>query len=198
MSGDLREFWNRHQEGVDVAVASSSSGVLLGVRDGFQRFLSTSFERVVPVAIVAQPPVESSSGLPVGEEETLALARLRAAALEERLGDEYHFYLGAEGGLSQLELSGESAYFVHCWVALRGLADETWGSSGSLQVPRNLIAGLEKDDVIAALPATRRRGGMLAALSQGRETRRTAVALAVFHALTSRFFGILGSRVMER
>ncbi len=181
-----------------MAVASSSSGVLLGVRDGFQRFLSTSFERAVPVAIVAQPQIDSSEGLPLGDRETLALARRRALALEERLGDEYHFYVGAEGGLSRLELPAESAYFVQCWVALRGLADETWGSSGSLQVPRHLIAGLESNDVIAALPATRRRGGMLAALSQGRETRRTAVALAVFHALTSRFFGILGSRVTQR
>lgn len=153
---------------------------------------------MVPVTIVAQPPVESSSGLPLGDRETLELARRRAAALEERVGSENHFYVGAEGGLRRLELAGEAAYFVHCWAALRGLGDETWGSSGSLQVPRHLIAGLEGDDVIAALPATRRRGGMLAALSQGRETRRTAVALAVFQALTSRFFGILGSRLMQR
>jgi non-canonical (house-cleaning) NTP pyrophosphatase len=198
MPGDLREFWSRHQEGVDVAAASSSSGVLLGIRDGFQRFLATSFERVLPVAIVAQPPEELSSGLPLSDHETLALARDRAAALESGLGGEYHFYIGAEGGLQRLELAGEPIYFVHYWAALRGLGDETWGSSGSLQVPRHLVTGLEAEDMIAALPATRRRGGMLAGLSQGRETRRSAVAQAVFHALTTRFFGVLGSRLTPR
>ena len=171
--------------------------MLLGVRDGFQRFLNTSFERLVPVAIVAQPPAEPSSGLPLSDRETLALARIHAAKLEESLGGDYHFYVGAEGGLHRWELEGDAAYFVRYWAALRGLGDETWGSSGSLQIPRHLVAGLERDDVSVALPATRRRGGMLAALSQGRETRRTAVALAVFHALTTRFFGILGSRVMK-
>lgn len=181
-----------------MAVASASSGVLLGVRDGFQRFLGTSFDRVIPVTIVAQPPEDESFGLPMGETETFELARRRAADLELGLGGNHHFFIGAEGGLRQMSFNGSSAYFVHCWAALRGLGDETWGSSGCLQVPPHMIAGLESDDVIAALPATRRRGGMLGALSQGRETRRTAVSLAVFHALTTRFFGILGSRLRPR
>lgn len=150
------------------------------------------------MAIVARPPAELSSGLPLSDQETLALARSRAVTLEEELGGEHHFYLGAEGGLQRLDLAEETVYFVHYWAALRGLGDETWGSSGSLQVPRHLVAGLEGEDMIAALPATRRRGGMLAALSQGRETRRTAVAVAVFHALTTRFFGVLGSRLVRR
>lgn len=171
--------------------------MLLGVRDGFQRYLSSSFERFVPVAIVAQAHGETSSDLPLSDQETLALARGRAEALEKQLGNEYHFHVGAESGLRRLELDGGSAYFVHTWAAVRGLGDETWGSSGSLQVPRHLVAGLEGDDVSASLPATRRRGA-LAALSQGRETRRTAAALAVFHALTTRFFGVLGSRLSHR
>ncbi|MFQ5526004.1 MAG: DUF84 family protein [Thermoanaerobaculia bacterium] len=199
MSGDLGEFWNRHQDGISVAVASTSPGILLGVRDGFQRFLASSFDRVVPVAIVAQGPESQTSGLPVGERETFLLARRRAADLEEKLGSEYDFYVGAEGGLRGLAAGDdETYYFVQCWAAVRGLGDETWGSSGALQIPRHLVAGLEEGEVEAALPATRRRGGMLGAISQGRENRRTASRLAVFHALTSRFYGVLGSRVPFR
>lgn len=169
------------------------------MRDGFQRFLGTSFDALVPVAIVAQQPADSASGLTLSNLETLELARERAAALEQTRADRYHFCVGAEGGLHRLELDqAPPAYFVLCWAAVRGLGDETWGSSGSLQVPGHLVAGLERDDVSAALPATRRRGGLLSALSQGRETRRTAVALAVFNALTTRFFGILGSRLPHR
>lgn len=168
------------------------------MRDGFQRFLGTSFERTVPVAIVAQSPSESPSGLPLTDDEILALARGRAAAMQEQLGGAYHFYVGAEGGLHRMELDESVAYFVHCWAAVHGLGEVTMGSSGALQVPAQLVEGLERDDVSAALPATRRRGGLLAALSQGRETRRTAVALAVFHALTTRFYGVLGSRVARR
>ncbi len=198
MAGDITEFWNRHLDGITVAVASSSSGILLGVRDGFQRFLNSSLDRIVPVAIVAQPSEEQPLGLPVGEEETFRLARRRAIELEESLGSSHDFFVGAEGGLKRISVNGEGVYFVQCWAVVRGLGDETFGASGSLQVPQRLVAGLDGGDVVAALPATRRRGGMLGALSQGRETRRTASSLAVFHALTTRFYGMLGGRSRGR
>jgi len=172
--------------------------VLLGVRDGFQRFLGTSFDRLVPVVMVSQPPEEGSFSLPLSDSETLELASERAVMIERELGGRHHFYIGAEGGLQRLEVGGEAAYFVRYWSAVRGLGDETWGASGSLQVPPRLVAGLEHEDVSAALPAVRRRGGLLASLSEGRETRRSSVALAVLHALTTRFYGVLGSRVMPR
>lgn len=198
MSGDLKEFWNRHLDGVDVAVASGSSGVLLGVRDGFQRFLTTSFEPVVPVAIVAQPPTDSSTGLLIGEDETFFLARRRARELEEQSGKSHDFHIGAEGGLRLLRVDGETIYFVQCWASVRGLGGETWGSSGALQVPSGMSAGLEGAPGEAVLPATRRRGGLLGTLSHGRETRRSATALAVCHALSTRFYGALGIRVPWR
>lgn len=168
--------------------------MLLGTRDGFQRFLSSTFGHLVPVAIASHPVQDDSSGLALSDEETLALARRRARALEDQSGKPYDFHVGAEGGLHTLEVDGELTYFVRSWAVVRGLGDETWGASGSLQIPKSLIEGVEREDVASVLPATRRGGGMLSGLSYGRETRRTAVALAVFHALSTRFYGVLEGR----
>lgn len=152
----------------------------------------------MPVGIVAQPPAEAATGLPLGDEETLELARRNARRLEELREDSHDFFVGAEGGLRRLEIDGENAFFVQCWAAVRGLGDETWGSSGALQIPREMTGELKGAEGMAPLPATRRRGGLIGALSHGRETRRTATALAVCHALSTRFYGALGIRVPWR
>ena len=45
------------------------------------------------------------------------------------------------------------------WTVVRGLLGEAWGSSGSIQVPERIIAGLDSDQIPLAVPGTRRSGG---------------------------------------
>ncbi len=42
---DLKDFWQRLQKGVEVAVAGHTSDQLLGVRDGFLRFFTTAWTK---------------------------------------------------------------------------------------------------------------------------------------------------------
>src|SRR5215472_17361 len=92
MLPDLKNFWQRLQSGVDVTVAAPSPDKLLGVRDGFLRFFHDGLDRAVPVAVVPQAVEEAPLGLPISDEEVLRLARQRVLALEQALGDSYHFY----------------------------------------------------------------------------------------------------------
>src|SRR5436305_4501322 len=99
MIPDLKNFWQRLQTGVEVAVAGPSHDKLLGVRDGFLRYFHDGLERAVSVAVVPQQVEEAPLGLPVSDEEVIGLARGRALALEQALADNYHFYVATEGGL---------------------------------------------------------------------------------------------------
>jgi non-canonical (house-cleaning) NTP pyrophosphatase len=195
--GHLREFWSRFQSGVEVAVDSAGSDRLLGVRDGFRRYFHDGLEPPVPVAVVPHPEEEGFLGLAVSDEETLGRARRRARRLQERLGTTYHFYVSTEGGLHSIELAGETRYFVRNWTVIVGAAGEGWGGSGSVQLPERLVAGLTSSEIGLAVPGTRRSGGMIHSLTGGLETRRSAVGLATFHALSTLFYGILESRPLR-
>jgi hypothetical protein len=58
MGKDLKDFWQRLQSGVEVAVAGHSSDRLLGIRDGFLRYFHDGLDRTVSVAVVPQPMEE--------------------------------------------------------------------------------------------------------------------------------------------
>lgn len=179
---------------MEVAVASGSPDKLLGVRDGFHRYLHDALGGTAPVVVVPQTETEELGGLSITDTTTVEIAQRRARALRESLGDAYHFYVGSEGGLHSLELQGETRFFVHNWTVIVGVTGEALGSSGSVEVPARFISGPEGQEVPVAIPGTRRRGGMISSLTGGLETRRSAVATAAFHALSTLFYGVLEGR----
>jgi len=191
---DLKDFWQRLQTGVEVAVAGPSPDKMLGVRDGLLRYFHDGLDRAVSVAVVPQPIEESALGLPVSDEEVLGICRTRALRLETSLGQSYHFYIASEAGVHSVDLDGRSRYFVRYWTVVRGLLGEAWGSSGSIQLPERIVEGLTDEQVPLAVPGTRRSGGMISSLTGGLETRRKAISLATLHALSTLFYGILDSR----
>lgn len=193
-SSDLSQFWSRFPTGVEVAVAGAQPDKLLGVRDGFRRYLYEGLHRPLPVAVVSQAEDDEPSGLELSDEAIVEQARGKAVRLEQRLGDTYHFYAAAEGGLHVVEAAEAPHYFVRCWVAIVGVLGEAWGASGSLEIPRRLLEGLDEGQLSFAVPGTRRSGGMISSLSGGLESRRTAVTEATMHALSTLFYGVLESR----
>jgi len=195
----VEEFWRRFQSGVAVAVASGMAETLLGVREGFLRFFHDGLDRAIPVAVVSHPENQvEHGGLPYGDRATLELTRSHAEALRGSLGDAYDFYVACEGGIHGVELGGESRFFIRSWTVILGPANEGWGGSGSLQLPTRLVEGISQGDLPAAIPGTRRRGGMIQSITGGLETRRTAVALATMNALCSMFYGSLEPRAVRR
>ena len=198
MDKDLRAFWRRFQGGIEIAVASSAADKLLGIRDGFVRYFHDGLGRPIPIAVVPQQSGEEPLGLPLSDEETIEMARQKAAALRSELGQSYHFYAAAEGGLHSLEMAGKAHYFVRAWTVILGLAGEAWGASGSVEIPARLIEGLDAQQIPFAIPGTRRKGGMTASLTGGLESRRNAVASATFHAVSSVLYGIIESHPLRR
>ncbi|MEM6456552.1 MAG: DUF84 family protein [Acidobacteriota bacterium] len=200
---DTTAFWYHLTDGIEVAVASTESDKLLGVRDGFRRFFHDGLERPVAVAVVAQDLGEVGE-LPVRDEDILGLARRRADAVRTKLHateDRYDFYVGAEAGLLSIvdptaPAGAPRHHFVRTWTVIHGLDQTTFGSSGSVQLPASLIRGIDGDDDLAyAVPGTRRRGGMVSSLTGGLEDRRSATALATFNALATLLHGLLGPRM---
>ena len=191
-------FWERLGSGVEVAVASADSEKLLGVREGFLRYFHDGLDRPVPVVVVPQPQAARESALAMTDEMTVEVARLHAHRLLGELGEDYHFHVGSEGGLHSLEQDGAIHHFVREWAVVVGPGGEAWGSSGSVEIPSRLIEGLDGRQIPYAVPGTRRSGGMLSSLTGRLETRRTAVATATFHALSSLFYGVLESRPVRR
>lgn len=126
------------------------------------------------------------------------LAQRRARELEQQHTDRFGFYAGSEAGLLPFEAGGETRYFVRSWTVLRGLGEEVWGSSGSVQVPDRIISGLDAGELPFAVPGTRRSGGMVSSLTGGVETRRHTTALATFNAIASMMYGRLESRPFRR
>ena len=133
-------------------------------------------------------------GLLVTDEEVVRAARKKALGLEERLRDTYHFYISSEGGIESLEVDGGQRYFIRNWTVLRSPLGEAWGSSGAVQLPDRLVAGLDSAQIPFAVPGTRRSGGIMSSLTGGLETRRKNIALSTFHALSTLFYGVLESR----
>lgn len=194
MTTDLKNFWQRLQTGVEVAVAGTASENLLGVRDAVLRYFHDGLDRTVSVAVVPQTVSDSPIGLPFTDEETLRLARHRVAELESKLGSTYHFYIASESGIQAVDVDGGPRYFIRYWTVIRGTLGEAWGSSGSVQIPDRIVAGLDHAQIPFAVPGTRRSGGIIRSLTGGLESRRKAINTATLHALSSLFYGVLESR----
>jgi non-canonical (house-cleaning) NTP pyrophosphatase len=198
MAPDLREFLGEFQRGIEVCVADSGADTLFGVRDAFRRFFRNDAGDVAPVAVVPQEVQTPLTGLPLSDVEAIARARRAVDKMESELSGVYHFYLAAEACYHSLDLGAETPFFVRSWAVLRGVAGETLGSSGSLQLPPHLVDGLGMEQLPHSIPGTRRSGGIVASLTGGLESRRTAVAEATLHALSTQFFGILDTRRTRR
>jgi non-canonical (house-cleaning) NTP pyrophosphatase len=190
---DLRDFWHRFQTGIAVAVADSSPDKLLGVRDGFVRYFRQGLDRQVSVAVVPQEGEPAPFGLPISDEEVLERLHHRALELQQRLGDAYHFYVASDGGLHSLEIDGRMLYFVRNWTLILGRIGEALGASGSVQLPEQLLGGLEGGAPLA-VPGTRRKGGLISSLTGGLENRRKATASSTVHALSTLFYGVFERR----
>lgn len=189
---ETREFWQRLQLGVEVAVAGATPDRHLGVRDGFVRFFRERFDRPISIAVVPQAGQEEPVGLPVSDREVMELVEGRASVLESRYRGQYHFFVASEGGLHSLDRDGELLYFVRNWTLVTSPIGRAWGASGSVQLPDRLLTGLAHHQVPFAVPGTRRSGGMISSLTGGLETRRRAVETATLHALSTLFYGVLG------
>ncbi len=194
MTTDLKDFWQRLQTGVEVAVAGPAPDKLLGVRDGLLRYFHDGLDRTVSVAVVPQQVEEPAVGLPISDEDVLRFCRERARRLESSLGQLYHFYIASEAGIHSIELDGSNRYFIRYWTVVRGLLGEAWGSSGSVQLPERIVEGLAQEQIPLAVPGTRRSGGIISSLTGGLENRRKAIAISTLHALSTLFYGILESR----
>ena len=190
---DVKDFWQRLQRGVEVAVAGSTPDRHLGVRDGFVRFFRDRFDRPISIAVVPQVEPEVPVGLPVSDQDVMGLVAGRAEELERRFRGEYHFFVASEGGLHTVERCSEVLYFVRNWTLLVSPIGRAWGASGSVQIPPRILSGLGHEQVPFAVPGTRRSGGMISSLTGGLETRRRAVEVATLHALSTLFYGVLGS-----
>lgn len=178
-------------------MAGDAPDVLLGVRDGLLRFFHDGLDRPVPVAVVPQDEAaeKASPRPPLGDAEMIETARARASGLRDRLLGAYPFYLAACGGLHRVAYGGRDHLFVRAWVALLGPVGEAVGGSGSVELPERFVGETAAGPPpVLSLPGTRRRGGLLASLAGGLETRRSAVSLATLHALSSFFAGLLESR----
>ena len=187
------DFWQRLQRGVEVAVAGSTPDRQLGVRDGFRRFFRERFDRPISIAVVAQEGLEEPTGLPITDEELMTLVESRTEDLERRLRGHYHFFVASEGGLHTVERNGRALHFVRNWTLIASPIGRAWGASGSVQLPTQLVSGLARDQMPFAVPGTRRSGGMISSLTGGLETRRRAVETATLHALSTLFYGMLGT-----
>lgn len=167
---------------------------LLGVRDGFLRYFQERYTRAGPIRVVPQALNEAEVPLPLADGEILQLARSRARALCRADPETFAFYVGSESGMLTMTSGDETRYLVRSWAVVLGLGDEAWGSSGSVELPKRLIHGLDQDRIPFAVPGTRRRGGMVSSLTGGLESRRTATSLATFHALSTLAYGLHESR----
>ena len=190
---DLREFWDRFQSGgIEVAVGSGESHKLLGCRDAFLKVFEKGLGRPISLAVVPHSEVELRSALPMGDQEAVTAARTAVRRLQNSLGDDYHFYVGNEGGLHTVEMEDEEPrYFVRSWSVIRSPVGEAWGASGSIQLPPYLVDNLSGDKRSLAVAGRRRSGGMIATLTGGLEDRRSAVAQATMHALSTLLHDLL-------
>lgn len=194
MAHNLKEFLGEFHRGIEVCVAGEAPDTLLGVREAFRRFFRDGQGRIAPIAVVPQPATEREGELAPSDIEAIGRARVAARALEDRLFGTYHFYLATQSCVHGLEVGDATHLFVRSWTVLRGVAGETFGSSGSIEVPRRLIGGGDVDASSIAVLGPRRSGGMLAALTGGLETRRNAVTESTVHALATQFYGFLEDR----
>ena len=177
--------------GVEVAVGASRSDSLLGVREGFVRYFHRVLDRPVPVAVVPQEVEDVADGLASGDSEMIERCAERARELESRLGDAYHFYIGVEEGLEVVASESGPRHYVRTWSVVRGFGSQASGASGSFEVPGRMLEEGSVGPGRRRAPVGLRRGqGLVSALSGGLESRRSAVATAVFNAVSSLFFDV--------
>ncbi|MCB1036413.1 MAG: DUF84 family protein, partial [Acidobacteria bacterium] len=144
--------------------------------------------------VVPQQDSKEASELPLSDEEAVTLVERKAAELHRRLGENYQFYVAAEGGLDLVEAAGGTRTFVRYWAAVSSDLGDALGCSSAVEIPRSLLSGLGSEEVRYAFPGTRRSGGVLRALTGGTETPRLAVAAATTNALFTLFYGMLEGR----
>ncbi len=189
----LSDFLGGYQRGIEVAVAGSAPDELLGVRDAFRRYFHDGLGRPVPVAVVPQEEERRLRGIASSDREAIDSSRAATQALAERLGDNYQFYVATESAIQAGEIGFAGRYFLRYWTVIQGPPGSACAASGTLELPERLVSGVTPHEVALGLPGTRRSGGLIAALTSGLETRRSAVALATVGALSTLFFGILDS-----
>ena len=189
----LSDFLGGYQRGIEVAVAGSSPDELLGVREAFRRYFHDGLGRPVPVAVVPQEEERRLRGISGSDLEAIDTARTATASLAARLGETYQFYVATDVAIQAIESGGTHRYFLRCWAVIQGPPGSGCGASGTLEIPGKLVEGVAPAELASALPGTRRSGGLIAALTGGLETRRSAVSLATLGALSTLFFGILES-----
>lgn len=169
-------------------MASREAEQLLGVRDGFRRYLDGLGRDTVLTMRQAAPDPEPS-GAWASVETTLATATREAERLRAS-DDGTAFCVGTGEGLESLEIDGSSRDFVLCWVVIASDIGTAAGGSGPIEIPERFIQTLDVDGPVK-VPGTRRRGGMIGSLTGGLASRREAFALASFHALCSLFYGLV-------
>ncbi len=174
---------------MEVAVGSTRSEILLGVREGFIRYFHGALDRPVPVAVVPQEVADVPRGLASSDSEIIERCRERVRELEGRLGDAYQFYVAVEEGIETLDLGDSVRHYVRSWAVIQGLGSLSCGGSGSFEVPRQLFdESVARADSRRKLSGLRRHAGLVATLSGGLESRRSAAATAVFNAVAGLFF----------
>lgn len=199
MSGDLAEFWTRIQSGIDVAVGTVDSVKLLGVRDGFLRYFHDGLVQPVPVAVSPHSGGEDPAYIPLSDEEIVERASASVVELRDRLGPSSHtFFACTETGIHSMDVDGKRLHFVRNWTAICGPPGMAYGGSGSIQLPEDLIEGLDSKDVPYAIPGTRRRGGMMSSLTGGLVNRRSAIEVSTLGAISVLLYGLLESRPLRR
>lgn len=176
-----------------MVVASRDSEKLLGVRDGFRRYLLGGLGRHMAVAVRSSAAAEETSPIWTSAESTLAAASRLAIDLRRQVEDRTALCVAVEEGLATLEVDGVGRNFVHCWTVISSPVGTACGGSGPVEIPDRVTQSLDTRGPVK-VPGTRRRGGMLGSLTGGLESRREAFALATFHALSSLFFGLVEAR----
>jgi non-canonical (house-cleaning) NTP pyrophosphatase len=175
--------------GVEVAVASSRSATLLAVRQAFVRYFHHVLARPVPVAVVPHEVPGTPYGLASSDAEMIERCLARAGELAGRLAEAYQFYVAVEEGLETVPVDGQVRHYVRTWAAIRGLERQACGASGSLEVPARLLEErVEEGGERRMRAGMRRHPGLVSTLSGGLDSRRSAAAIAVFHAVASLFF----------
>lgn len=163
------------------------------MREAFRRYFHDGLGRPVPVAVVPQEEERRLRGIASSDADAIEAARSASEALAGRLGDNYQFYVATEAAIQAGEATFSGQYFLRYWTVIQGPPGRACGASGTLELPERLVSGVAPHEVAIALPGTRRSGGLIASLTSGLETRRSAVALATLGALSTLFFGILDS-----
>jgi non-canonical (house-cleaning) NTP pyrophosphatase len=188
MPDNDKEFWSRFQHSADVVVAGRDADQLLGVRDGFRRFLA-GLDREMTLSVQPGPTSGEGGALWTTAEDTLGAASRQVVELRRRTDDPAAFCIALEEGLATLHVGSVGRNFLFSWAVIECAVGRACGGSGPIEIPERLTRDADARRS-RGMPATRRRGGMLGSLTNGLESRREAFALATLHALSTLLFGL--------